>query len=198
MIYLCGTDLEDRNGSASQDLINALAAQYDLSRVNVLVLAGGTMYWHSKAMQQNNNGVNLCLYYLDPDGVRNGAGGSAGGKGGQPDWSLDNVDNILTGDTADRKGSLRLLASYDQVCMGDSELLLGFLDTAYELFPADHYWLSLWNHGTGCAGGICAGDAVSQDENASAYRGINISSSPLTLAKIEEALNSSKISYQKL
>ncbi|MBR3238159.1 MAG: hypothetical protein IKF99_06945, partial [Oscillospiraceae bacterium] len=193
MIYLCGTDLEDRNGSASQDLINALAAQYDLSRVNVLVLAGGTMFWHSKVMQQNNNGVNLCLYYLDPDGVRNGAGGSAGGKGGQADWSLDNVDNILTGDTADRKGSLRLLASYDQVCMGDSELLLGFLDTAYELFPADHYWLSLWNHGTGSAGGICAGDAVSQDENASAYRGINISSSPLTLAKIEEALNSSKI-----
>ena len=193
MIYLCGTDLEDRNGSASQDLINALAAQYDLSRVNVLVLAGGTMFWHSKAMQQNNNGVNLCLYYLDPDGVRNGAGGSAGGKGGQADWSLDNVDNILTGDTADRKGSLRLLATYDQVCMGDSELLLGFLDTAYDLFPADHYWLSLWNHGTGSAGGICAGDAVSQDENASAYRGIKISNASLSLAKIEEALNSSKI-----
>ena len=193
MIYLCGTDLEDRNGSASQDLINALAAQYDLSRVNVLVLAGGTMFWHSKAMQQNNNGVNLCLYYLDPDGVRNGADGSAGGKGGQADWSLDNVDNILTGDTADRKGSLRLLASYDQVCMGDSELLLGFLDTAYDLFPADHYWLSLWNHGTGSAGGICAGDAVSQDENASAYRGINIANTSLSLAKIEEALNSCKI-----
>ena len=75
MIYLCGTDLEDRSGSASIDLINALAAQYDLSRVNVLVLAGGTMNWHNEVMKQNNNGVNLCLYYLDPDGISRGTGG---------------------------------------------------------------------------------------------------------------------------
>ena len=194
MIYLCGTDLEDRSGMASIDLINALAAGYDLSRVNVLVLAGGTMNWHNDVMKENNDSVNLCLYYLDPAGIGRGTGEAFDTNGDYNKvWSLKNVDNILTGDTADETGSLRLLAAYDQVCMGDSELLLGFLDTAYDLFPADHYWLSLWNHGGGSAGGICYGDAVTAEKNASAYRGVEISRDPLTLAKIEEALNSSKI-----
>ncbi len=194
MIYLCGTDLEDRSGMASIDLINALAAGYDLSRVNVLVLAGGTMNWHNDVMKENNDSVNLCLYYLDPAGIGRGTGEAFDTNGDYKKvWSLKNVDNILTGDTADETGSLRLLAAYDQVCMGDSELLLGFLDAAYVLFPADHYWLSLWNHGGGSAGGICYGDAVTAEKNASAYRGVEISRDPLTLAKIEEALNSSKI-----
>ena len=194
MIYLCGTDLEDRSGMASIDLINALAAGYDLSRVNVLVLAGGTMNWHNDVMKENNDSVNLCLYYLDPAGIGRGTGEAFDTNGDYKKvWSLKNVDNILTGDTADETGSLRLLAAYDQVCMGDSELLLGFLDAAYDLFPADHYWLSLWNHGGGSAGGICYGDAVTAEKNASAYRGVEISRDPLTLAKIEEALNSSKI-----
>ncbi|MBQ4017465.1 MAG: hypothetical protein II608_07975 [Oscillospiraceae bacterium] len=179
---------------ASIDLINALAAGYDLSRVNVLVLAGGTMNWHNDVMKENNDSVNLCLYYLDPAGIGRGTGEAFDTNGDYNKvWSLKNVDNILTGDTANETGSLRLLAAYDQVCMGDSELLLGFLDTAYDLFPADHYWLSLWNHGGGSAGGICYGDAVTAEKNASAYRGVEISRDPLTLAKIEEALNSSKI-----
>ena len=189
MIYLCGTDLEGKQGAASKDLVNVLRANYDLSQVNVLVLAGGTMSWKSEVMQENNSDVRLCLYYLDPDGVIRDTGADVKDLSSQP----GGIDDILTGDTAGRRGSMRLLGTYDQACMGDSELLRGFLDAAYDLFPADHYWLSIWDHGAGSEKGICFGDRVSKDENASAYRGVDVSGDPLTLARIEEALGGSKI-----
>ena len=45
MVYLCGSDLESGNGSASADIAEMMAAQYDARRVTVLVMSGGTSAW---------------------------------------------------------------------------------------------------------------------------------------------------------
>ena len=45
MIYMCGSNLESRGGSASSDLMEMMSANYDTSRVNLLVMTGGTKEW---------------------------------------------------------------------------------------------------------------------------------------------------------
>ena len=47
MIYMCGSNLESEYGSASADIQEMINAQVDTSRVNVLVMAGGTARWNS-------------------------------------------------------------------------------------------------------------------------------------------------------
>ena len=189
MLYLCGTDLEAYIHAGTNALIDLLKGQYDLDRVNVLVMAGGTLTWQNDRMKGINDGANCCLYYLDPHGVRDV------GKASKDFWTFENQSRILTADAPDGSstGSMRLLADFGQVSMGDSELLLGFLDTAYELFPAEHYWLSLWNHGNGAAAGVCGSPGITATENAEYYRGVDIPYKALTLGRIEEALNSSRI-----
>ena len=192
MIYLCGTDLEDKGAGASKDLVNVLKSEYDINKVNVLVLAGGTRSWAPKCMQELNNNVNFCLYYMDPAGVEKGTGSVTQDQSKK--WDYSNMDNILTDDSEDNgNGSMRLLANFGQADMGDSEMLLGFMDFAYDLFPADDYWLSLWNHGGGSDDGICFSDEVSAIKNSDIYNGNMISGKGLTIGRIEEALYSSKL-----
>lgn len=173
LVYMCGTDLEDDGaGNATKDIMHMLKSNYDLASTNVLILAGGTRDWNSKTMKDaSNDDINCCLYYLDPTAFTKNAKNLLVGE---PD-SKD-TDQVIT------KDSLKLLANFNNVSMGDSQLLLGFMDTAYDLFPAENYWLSMWNHGGGAARGICFGD---KDEEEPVH--------PLTLDRIEEALSNSKI-----
>lgn len=172
VVYLCGTDLEHGGkGLATGDIMHMLKSEYDIESANVLILAGGTSRWANTTMRQaGNNDINCCLYYLDTSALTEEAKDCLG------TIDLKNSDTVITPDT------LKLLANFNDVSMGDSELLLGFLDTAYDLFPADHYWLSLWNHGGGAASGICYPD-VKEGET----------KKQLTVARIEEALHNSKI-----
>ena len=45
MIYMCGTDLESRNGMATADLQEMASA--NLGNINVIVYTGGTTKWHT-------------------------------------------------------------------------------------------------------------------------------------------------------
>ena len=45
MIYMCGSDLEGRNGAATMDLMEMTDSGFDDTQVNVLVMAGGTKRW---------------------------------------------------------------------------------------------------------------------------------------------------------
>ncbi|MDO4865652.1 MAG: clostripain-related cysteine peptidase [Clostridia bacterium] len=45
MIYMCGSNLESAYGSATADIQEMLASGCDFSRVNVLIMAGGTSRW---------------------------------------------------------------------------------------------------------------------------------------------------------
>lgn len=48
MIYMIGSDLEAKGGSATADLEEVAASGIDLSRNNVLVYAGGSKKWHNE------------------------------------------------------------------------------------------------------------------------------------------------------
>lgn len=52
-IYLVGTDLESRDGSATKDLIEIAASSVG-NNVRLLVLTGGTRKWHNDLISNNN------------------------------------------------------------------------------------------------------------------------------------------------
>ena len=168
MIYLCGTDLEAGYPEASILISEILKSKYDPSKVNVLICAGGTNTWGTDVLKEND-GVKSTIYYLDPTKVSDSAIAS----------SKDRNDIV------NENSLIKLTQIKTPIEMGQSEFLLGFMDMAYELFPADNFWLSLWNHGGGAKRGICFSDSV--DGNS------EITSDGLSLAKIEEALASSKL-----
>ena len=169
MIYLCGTDLESGSGEEASQLVAAiLKSKYDTSKVNVLICAGGTKTWKAGTLKEND-GVKSSIYYLNPDAVSDSATG--------PDAKANDVIN---------DNSLIKLTQIDTpIEMGQSEFLLGFMDMAYELFPAENFWLSLWNHGGGAKGGICFSEGLEGSTE--------ITSAGLSLARMEEALASSKL-----
>ena len=45
MIYMCGSNLESLNGSASQDIMEMLESGYDRERTNLVIMAGGAQDW---------------------------------------------------------------------------------------------------------------------------------------------------------
>ena len=47
MVYLCGTDLESKNGQATRDLGKILNSEYNTDEINVIALAGGCMFWRA-------------------------------------------------------------------------------------------------------------------------------------------------------
>lgn len=48
MVYMIGSDLEAKGGAGTRDLQEMLDSGVDLSKVNVLVYAGGSPYWHNE------------------------------------------------------------------------------------------------------------------------------------------------------
>ena len=51
MLYLCGSDLESQNGSATKDLTEILESGFNANYVNVIVMAGGTTKWQNDFSQ---------------------------------------------------------------------------------------------------------------------------------------------------
>ena len=174
MVYLCGTDLEsDGEYQATGVIADMLKSKYDTNKVNVLVCAGGTSKWKpgepgTTGVLEENNGVKCSIYYLNPATVTSTAANA-------------DSNTVITNDSL-----IKLTEIDTPIEMGQSELLLGFMDMAYELFPADNFWLSLWNHGGGAKSGICFSDTP-EDNNP------EIKANGLTLARIEEALAASQL-----
>ena len=59
MLYFCGADLESRSGWASQDIGEAMQAQYDPARMNVCLAVGGALQW--EADFPNDRVTEMCL-----------------------------------------------------------------------------------------------------------------------------------------
>ena len=76
------------------------------------------------------------------------------------------VDIVVQQDTADDKGSRRyhvqraenlaasLIATLPEQDSGNMQTLIDFLAFGVKNFPAQHYMIIIWSHGTGYAGGI--------------------------------------------
>jgi hypothetical protein len=55
MIYLCGSDLESTDGSASADLDEIMAAFPDNPNLNIIVETGGASYWYNENIPSDTN-----------------------------------------------------------------------------------------------------------------------------------------------
>ncbi len=65
MLYMCGTDLESRNGMGTSDLQEMLSADLG-NKVNLLVYTGGCMQWRNNVI---SNSVNQ-IYKVESGGLR--------------------------------------------------------------------------------------------------------------------------------
>lgn len=61
MVYMVGTDLESEGGCATEDLREMAGAQVDASKVNIVVLTGGTEKWNNKVI----NSKKTMIYSMD-------------------------------------------------------------------------------------------------------------------------------------
>lgn len=64
MIYMSGTNLEDKLGLASYDLAGIIPDKVDLEKNNVILYAGGTKKWHNTYIQSGENSI----FQLTKDG----------------------------------------------------------------------------------------------------------------------------------
>ena len=128
MIYMCGSDLESGSGAATQDLASIINSCYSDTKVNVVVLAGGTKDWKNTYMDENDGKVSM--YQIVPQ-----------------DAKTSSVDPDNT--------NMCKIASYGNMNMGKPETLAGFMNFVAENYPSDHTGLILWNHGGGVNGGVC-------------------------------------------
>lgn len=54
MVYVVGSDLEDRAGCATLDIFEMINAKFDATRSNVVVYTGGSQSWHSNIPNDRN------------------------------------------------------------------------------------------------------------------------------------------------
>lgn len=69
MIYMCGSNLESKYGSASADLQEMLEAQFDTRQVNVIIMCGGSNSW---AMNYSPDKATIMELGRPPMAAKNG------------------------------------------------------------------------------------------------------------------------------
>ncbi|MBR4473828.1 MAG: hypothetical protein IKS55_09325 [Oscillospiraceae bacterium] len=66
LIYMCGSNLESSpQSSASRDIREIVASDYDTEKINVLLMAGGSRKWHLEGIGGEKTGI----YSVRPDGI---------------------------------------------------------------------------------------------------------------------------------
>ena len=65
MVYMCGSNLESRGGAGSKDLLEMASSGYDPSKVNLLVMTGGSKRWALNLPKDS-----LCIYTPDGDNLK--------------------------------------------------------------------------------------------------------------------------------
>ena len=120
MVYVVGSNLESRNGAATNDLIEMTNAGLDHDKTNLVVYAGGCKRWVSNIPNTNNSVLDMR--------------GDGSGK----------VAFSSTGD-----GFLITAQTQEVADMGSPGTLSAFINYCTDNYPAKHYGLILWDHGGG-------------------------------------------------
>lgn len=99
MVYMVGTDLESDNGCATEDLREMAGANVDASKVNIVVLTGGTEEWDNDVI----NPKRTMIYSMDKGAMKEEA---SFGKApvSDADTMTGFIDYAMTAFPADRYG----------------------------------------------------------------------------------------------
>ena len=150
MLYCIGSDLEKRDGFATNTFISAMEAEYD-ENISFIVMTGGTKNWFT------------------PSEYLSGAE--------KIDASYNQVWKLEGKRGEEAHGEMTLLEEtgiegYEKTSMVQPATLTAFMDYCYENYPSDSYDLILWDHGGGPAYGFGDdgyGDDLSLSETARAF-----------------------------
>lgn len=166
LVYLCGTDLESGGASsASYDIYQMLESKFDMSKVNVLILAGGTKEWQNTYMAANGNAGKCVVYQLISSVPAHNSGIDM-----QSLPKIDRATALANGFTLDsdlKEATLKKLVVLGEQNMGNPAILAGFMDFAYKYYPSERHEIILWNHGGGINSGICFDETVVNEKGES-------------------------------
>ncbi len=130
-IYMCGTNLESRDGAATMDLLEMLLADIP-ENVKLMVMTGGTKKWNPSKFPERL----AELGYLKEDAYI------------QPKNDVTQLYEI-------NDDEMTLVKEYDgNLNMGDVQTAAQFVGDCLNEAPADRMMLSFWNHGGGPLGGV--------------------------------------------
>lgn len=157
-VYLCGTDLESGDGSASDDLCEMLLAGFDDEVVNLYVMTGGTRSWQA-ASDKTWIRSNKIKGYIQPKNKRTEVFQISGSEHSMSRaWDYDGKNLKLN----------------------NEETLTTFLKDVIDQSPTEHMMVILWDHGGGPLGGaemdeytqntMPLKDIASAMQSANAYR----------------------------
>lgn len=193
MIYISASNQE--SGSYRRQTVQLMeAVAADSGNLNIIICAGGCDQanpWKNQYFSNITDG-RAGIFYLDSTAVSPEIKAEIRKVSDANSYAaqINMAYNALypsPGDILDMKEILNEktlvpLVYTDKVDSGDPSLLLGFMDMAADLFPADDYGLVLSNHGGGILSGLCLGaDAP------------DVKSTWITPYELESALGSSKI-----
>ena len=191
-VYLCGSDLETRSMSATNDLLEMLRAEFDDSLVNLYVMTGGSWAWDSLSDQQTESESGGC--YIRPDAERTQIFRIVNGTPtGEPveykPWGDEDTHYYL-------RNRMELLESCYTIGsdarmipmnMSSGATLEMFLNDVTDRSPTEHMMVLLWDHG----GGPLMG--AEMDET---YMGASAFESYMPLSEIHAALDKAN-AYRK-
>lgn len=120
-IYMNGSDLETGSGQATADLLEMMDSGFDSSRINLVVMTGGTMNWKIPQIRTHE----FSVFEITPDNP-----------------STPEYEGKLTEVSVNDKKE-------PDFGIGNPSILTEFLDFSFDRYPANHYGLILWNHGQG-------------------------------------------------
>ncbi|MBO5273261.1 MAG: hypothetical protein J6I45_01460 [Clostridia bacterium] len=144
MYYEDGCDPETTAGAASANLVEAMNAEFDNTKVRFIVITGGANQWQMESKYlRDQDGNPIDEISNEYNQIWELTGKADGEEHGY--MTLLDGDGV-TGDGDDARTSEKEL-------MNDPSTLKAFINWVYALYPAEHYNLMLWDHGHGPAYG---------------------------------------------
>ena len=140
-VYLCGSNLETEQCSATLNLLQMIFAA-PAEHLNIVVQTGGAQRWGDTETWAQNASQEVVDLFL-------GAYGTNEQELATKQIDASKLQRYLVTDT------LELVDEQPLASMGDSETLYEFLHWGIENYPAENMGVVLWDHGGGSLLGAC-------------------------------------------
>lgn len=140
-LYMCGSNLESENGSASFNLMQVMNGLPE-EGVNVIVQTGGAESWGDIKTWKENTSEDYIAFLTEEVGM----------DPAEPETAVIDPEKLQRFLVTDQ---LTLLDEQPLASMADPDTLYEFLSWGVKNYPAEHMGVVLWDHGGGSLSGAC-------------------------------------------
>lgn len=148
-VYMCGSDLESDQGSASWNLMQIMDA-IPSKQVNVIVQTGGSEAWGDTKRWEEKSSIELVNYYLEVWGI----------TAEELETAKIDPEKLQRYRITDK---MELVDEQPLASMGDPDTLYDFLSWGVKNYPAEHMGVIMWDHGGGSLIGACVDELFDND-----------------------------------